>query len=183
MLFYLLFLFIKGAYSIFLEVGEGRRETLSLVPLKDTFRRRFVPFLSKERSESMWIIDIQNKVCADQSLFSYYLFVRIRILELKQQKVSSYVVCTYTVQPRFSDIKLVTNCDLVTIFQRPFFNLLQSNLAIRNGLISNKLVSRNYFLWPICHSLHKDKQSGCREVVRNEYFVGIIPVFQLFQKK
>ena len=26
-------------------------------------------------------------------------------------------------------------------------------------------------------------QSGCREVVRNEYFVGIIPVFQLFQKK
>ena len=49
-----------GAYSIFLEVGEGRRETLSPVPLKETFRRRFVPFLSKERSERMWIVDTQN---------------------------------------------------------------------------------------------------------------------------
>ena len=45
---------------IFLEVGEGRRETLSPVPLKETFRRRFVPFLSKERSERMWIVDTQN---------------------------------------------------------------------------------------------------------------------------
>ena len=47
--------FIKGAYFIFLEVGEGRRETLSPVPLKETFRRRFVPFLSKERSERIII--------------------------------------------------------------------------------------------------------------------------------
>ena len=35
---------------------------------------------------------------------------------------------------------------------------LQSNLAIRNGLIRNKLVLRNHFLWPICHLLHKDKE-------------------------
>ena len=35
---------------------------------------------------------------------------------------------------------------------------IQSNLAIRNGLIRNKLVLRNHFLWPICHLLHKDKE-------------------------
>ena len=35
--------------------------------------------------------------------------------------------------------------------------VVQSNLAIRNGLIRNKLVIRNHFLWPICHLLHKDK--------------------------
>ena len=33
-----------------------------------------------------------------------------------------------------------------------------SNLAIRNGLVRNKLVLRNHFLWPICHLLHKDKE-------------------------
>ena len=36
--------------------------------------------------------------------------------------------------------------------------VVQSNLAIRNGLIRNKLVLRNHFLWPICHLLHKDKE-------------------------
>ena len=36
--------------------------------------------------------------------------------------------------------------------------VLQSNLAIRNSLIRNKLVLRNHFLWPICHLLHKDKE-------------------------
>ena len=36
--------------------------------------------------------------------------------------------------------------------------ILQSNLAIRNGLIRNKLVLRNHFTWPICHLLHKDKE-------------------------
>jgi hypothetical protein len=35
---------------------------------------------------------------------------------------------------------------------------IQSNLAIRNGLIRNKLVLRNHFQWPICHLLHKDKE-------------------------
>ena len=35
---------------------------------------------------------------------------------------------------------------------------IQSNLAIRNGLIMNKLVLRNHFLWPICHLLHKDEE-------------------------
>ena len=35
---------------------------------------------------------------------------------------------------------------------------VQSNLEIRNGLIRNKLVLRNHFLWPICHLLHKDKE-------------------------
>ena len=35
---------------------------------------------------------------------------------------------------------------------------LQSNLAIRNGLIRNKLVLRNHFLWPICHLIHNDKE-------------------------
>ena len=34
--------------------------------------------------------------------------------------------------------------------------VIQSNLAIRNGLIRNILVLRNHFLWPICHLLHKD---------------------------
>ena len=29
---------------------------------------------------------------------------------------------------------------------------------IRNGLIENKLVLRNHFVWPICHLLHKDKE-------------------------
>ena len=38
------------------------------------------------------------------------------------------------------------------------FFLVQSNLAIRNGLIRNKLVLRNHFLWPICHLLHKNKE-------------------------
>ena len=32
------------------------------------------------------------------------------------------------------------------------------NLAIRNGLIRNKLVSRNHFLRSICHLLHKDME-------------------------
>ena len=36
--------------------------------------------------------------------------------------------------------------------------VLQSNLALRNCLIRNKLVLRNHFLWPICHLLHKDKE-------------------------
>ena len=36
--------------------------------------------------------------------------------------------------------------------------LLQSNLAIRNGLIRNKLAIRNHFLWPICHLFHKDNE-------------------------
>ena len=36
--------------------------------------------------------------------------------------------------------------------------LVQSNLAIRKGLIRNKLVLRNHFLWPICHLHHKDKE-------------------------
>ena len=36
--------------------------------------------------------------------------------------------------------------------------LLQSNLAIRNGLIRNSLVLRNHFPWPICHLLHKNKE-------------------------
>ena len=36
--------------------------------------------------------------------------------------------------------------------------VVQSNLAIRNGLIRNKLVIRNHFLWPIWHLLHKDKE-------------------------
>jgi len=38
------------------------------------------------------------------------------------------------------------------------FTCIQSNLAIRNGLIRNKLVLRNHFLLPICHLLHKDKE-------------------------
>ena len=36
--------------------------------------------------------------------------------------------------------------------------VVQSNLAIRNGLIRNKLVLRNHFLWPICHLLYKDRE-------------------------
>ena len=36
--------------------------------------------------------------------------------------------------------------------------VLQSNLAKRNGLIRNKFVLRNHFLWPICHLIHKDKE-------------------------
>ena len=36
--------------------------------------------------------------------------------------------------------------------------VVQSNLAIKNGIIRNKLVLRNHFLWPICHLLHKDKE-------------------------
>ena len=36
--------------------------------------------------------------------------------------------------------------------------LIQSNLALRNCLIRNKLVLRNHFPWPICHLLHKDKE-------------------------
>ena len=36
--------------------------------------------------------------------------------------------------------------------------VLQSNLALRNCLIRNKLVLRNHFLWPICYLLHMDKE-------------------------
>ena len=41
----------------------------------------------------------------------------------------------YTIQ---WNLNLVTTFDLVTIFQRPFFNL-QSNLVIRNFLVTLKL--------------------------------------------
>ena len=34
---------------------------------------------------------------------------------------------------------------------------VQSNLAIRNGLIRNKLVLRNHFPWTICHLLQKER--------------------------
>ena len=34
----------------------------------------------------------------------------------------------------------------------------QSNLVISNVLIRNKLVLRNYFLWPIVNLLYKDKE-------------------------
>ena len=37
-------------------------------------------------------------------------------------------------------------------------NILSHALAIRNGLIRNLLVLRNYFPWPIWHLLHKDKE-------------------------
>jgi hypothetical protein len=43
-------------------------------------------------------------------------------------------------------------------YQGKEFLVVQSNLAIRNGLIRSKLVLRNHFLWPICHLLHKDKE-------------------------
>ena len=36
---------------------------------------------------------------------------------------------------------------------------VQSNLAIRNCLIRNRLVLRNHFLWPICQLLYKDKEN------------------------
>ena len=35
---------------------------------------------------------------------------------------------------------------------------VQSNLALRNVLIRNKLISRSHFLWQICHLLHKEKK-------------------------
>jgi hypothetical protein len=44
----------------------------------------------------------------------------------------------------------------VVVF-RPIFEI-QSNLALRNCLIRNKLVLRNHFPWPICNLLHKDKE-------------------------
>ena len=45
------------------------------------------------------------------------------------------------------------------LFDKVFTTMfIQSNLAIKNGLIRNKLVLRNHFLWPICHLLHKDKE-------------------------
>ena len=40
----------------------------------------------------------------------------------------------------------------------PGILILQSNLAIRNGSIGNKLVLRNHFLRSICHLLQKDKE-------------------------
>ena len=51
--------------------------------------------------------------------------------------------------------KSYSNSCTITILQ---ITQVQSNLAIRNGLIRNKLVLRNHFLWPICHLLHKDKE-------------------------
>ena len=47
---------------------------------------------------------------------------------------------------------------IVRYFRCRFSKKLQSNLAIRKGLIRNKLVLRNHFLWPICHLLHKDNE-------------------------
>ena len=38
------------------------------------------------------------------------------------------------------------------------FKYIQSNLALMNCLIRNKLILRNHFLWPICRLLHKDKE-------------------------
>ena len=49
----------------------------------------------------------------------------------------------------FNCLKLV-----FTLFISSNFKL-QSNLAIRNGLIRNKLVLRNHFLRPICHLLKR----------------------------
>ena len=37
-------------------------------------------------------------------------------------------------------------------------NTVKSNLAIKNGLVRNKLVLRNHFPWRICHFLNKDKE-------------------------
>ena len=31
-------------------------------------------------------------------------------------------------------------------------------MALRNGLIRNKLVLRNHFMWTICHLFHRDKE-------------------------
>ena len=35
---------------------------------------------------------------------------------------------------------------------------VKSNLVIRNGLIRNKLVLRNHFLWPVANLLNKNKE-------------------------
>ena len=48
--------------------------------------------------------------------------------------------------------------DVIEIIKFSLILDIQSNLAIRNGFIRNKLVLRNHFLWPICHLLHKDKE-------------------------
>ena len=42
--------------------------------------------------------------------------------------------------------------------QDKFKLFVQSNLLIRNGLISNKLVLRNHFQLPIANLLHKGKE-------------------------
>ena len=48
-------------------------------------------------------------------------------------------------------------CHCIQILHSDIYSV-QSNLAIRNCSIRNKLVLRNHFLWPICHSLYKDKE-------------------------
>ena len=53
---------------------------------------------------------------------------------------------------------LFSSCFLCILCHSLVAKVIQSNLAIRNGLIRNKLVLRNHFLWPICHLLHKDKE-------------------------
>ena len=60
------------------------------------------------------------------------------------------------------DKKTISICLLMfsslTHYTTKLWIVVQSNLAIRNGLIRNKLVLRNHFLGPICHLLHKDKE-------------------------
>ena len=76
-------------------------------------------------------------------------------------KSRSWEIKAY-LNPRKQQIKVSENDIFLGFENRPgFFTtfiLIQSNLAIRNGLIRNKLVLRNHFPWPIANFLHNDKE-------------------------
>ena len=52
---------------------------------------------------------------------------------------------TTTLQSRFSDIKLMTTCDLVTILQRPFFNLLHKIIQFIDIMRFSDSVTKSRF--------------------------------------
>ena len=90
--------------------------------------------------------------------------IQIPLLESLNIYQSKFIVMFFTIS--FLNFWIVTdlypifinNTFKSKIYLNSFYFLIQSNLAIRNGLIRNKLVLRNHFLWPICHLLHKDKE-------------------------
>ena len=68
----------------------------------------------------------------------------------KTQKESSNNNQEYTVQSGFSDLKFSDNLDLVTIFQRPFFNILHKifDLVILYDVLT--MISISLFAIRIC---------------------------------
>jgi hypothetical protein len=102
----------------------------NIISQREKRRERPEAFISTLKKIEIW-----NKFCLE---FPKYNFSK------KEEERKARGLCIYAIKSKFS------------IWNK--FCLVQSNLAIRNCLIRNKLVLRNHFPLPICHLLHKDKE-------------------------